>query len=67
MHYYVNRAPQPNGDHEVHTIECASLPNEINRLYLGEFGNCDGAVEAARRHVPQVTGCAHCSEPCHTS
>lgn len=66
-HYYVNRQAQANGDHEVHTASCAVLPNEQNRLYLGDFSTCRDAVAAAKRQYPQSNGCFYCSLACHTS
>lgn len=65
--YYVNRNEQANGDHEVHKEGCSWIPEERNRIYLGEFNSCHGAVIAARQHYSQVNGCYYCSNPCHTS
>jgi hypothetical protein len=66
--YYVNSNAQPNGDHEVHQLECSFLPDTANRRYLGEFSNCASAVAEARRsHYRQSNGCFYCSRECHTS
>lgn len=65
-HYYVNRNAQDNGDHEVHVRGCAFMPDEHNRIYLGDFGNCHTAVQEARRHYDQVNGCYYCAHDCHT-
>jgi hypothetical protein len=67
MKYYVNKNAQDNGDHEVHTKDCSWLPNENNRLYLGDFSSCSAAVNAAKKYYTQVNGCYHCSLLCHTS
>lgn len=64
--YYVNRSPQPNGDHEVHVQSCSWLPLDVNRHYLGEFTNCYGAVQEARKYYSQVNGCYYCARPCNT-
>lgn len=65
--YYVNRNAQPNGDHEVHRADyCPTPADPENRLHLGIFPSCRGAVEAAKRHYPQSNGCANCSPECHT-
>lgn len=64
--YYVNKNAQSNGDHEVHKEGCSYLPNSVNRIYLGEFSNCQSAVIAAKKHYAQVNGCYYCSRPCHT-
>ncbi len=66
MRYYVNQHAQANGDHEVHESTCSWLPQESNRLFLGNFDTCPPAVTAARRIYAQSNGCAHCSPACHT-
>ena len=65
--YYVNKNAQNNGDHEVHKQGCSFLPEEANRLYLGEFSNCFDAVREARKHYSKVNGCYYCSNNCHKS
>lgn len=66
--YYVNKNAQENGDHEVHQTEvCPTPADEENRLYLGDFPSCHGAVEEAKKHYAQSDGCANCSPDCHTS
>lgn len=65
-YYYVNKNAQANGDHEVHRDPCAYMPDVPNRLYLGDFTNCQDAVrEAAKKYSP-VNGCYYCSLACHT-
>ncbi len=64
--YYVNKNAQDNGDHEVHTSDCTFLPNQENRLYLGDFSNCYEAVREAKKHYYQSNGCKFCSPACHT-
>lgn len=64
--YFVNRNAQPNGDHEVHVSGCTWMPIESNRLYLGEFSNCFGAVIEARKCYTQSNGCAYCCSACNT-
>lgn len=65
--YYVNKNAQANGDHEVHKSGCPWLPNVENRIYLGNFDNCEDAVEKAKDEYDQVNGCYFCSNDCHTS
>lgn len=65
--YYVNKNAQDNGDHEVHKINCEWLPDTSNRLYLGQFSNCQDAVKEAKKHYPKSNGCFYCSRDCHTS
>ena len=64
--YYVNKNAQSNGDHEVHRQDCSFLPDEENRIYLGDFTNCRDAVRKAREYYRQVDGCYYCSPACHT-
>lgn len=65
--YYVNKNAQANGDHEVHTLACDRLPDEKNRIYLGDFRECHEAVKEAKKYFYQVNGCYWCSRACHTS
>lgn len=66
MRYYVNQNAQTTGEHEVHTATCSWLPNENNRIYLGDFPSCRPAVEKAKEFFDNVDGCKHCSVECHT-
>lgn len=65
--YYVNKHAQANGDHEVHKRGCTFIPNPENRIYLGDFVTCRGAVQEAKKHYVQTNGCFYCSRDCHTS
>lgn len=64
--YYVNMNAQANGDHEVHVSSCSFLPEEKNRIYLGDFDTCSPAVREAKKHYRQSNGCYYCSNACHT-
>ena len=66
-YYYVNKNAQSNGDHEVHKSGCSYMPDQENRLYLGDFTNCDDAVKEAKKHYLKSNGCYYCSGECHTS
>lgn len=63
--YYVNNNVQSNGDHEVHLTGCSRFPTQ-DYTYLGDFSNCDDAVNAAKNYHDQVNGCYWCSRSCHT-
>lgn len=63
--YYVNKDAQSNGDHEVHVEGCWYMPN--NKIYLGNYTNCQDAVAEAKKHYPQSNGCKYCCTACHTS
>lgn len=68
MHrYYVNKNTQVNGDHEVHKAGCTFMPLDHNRLYLGTFVSCRGAVQEAKKQYLKSNGCFYCSNGCHTS
>jgi len=65
--FFVNKNAQANGDHEVHKDGCSFMPLATNRIYLGEFYSCSGAVTAAKKDYLKVNGCYYCSNACHTS
>ncbi len=65
-YYYVNKNAQPNGDHEVHTTGCSLMPDQENRISLGDFVSCTTAVRAAKNYYTQVNGCYYCASACHT-
>jgi hypothetical protein len=60
QHYYVNKQPLPNGDHEVHVPRCTYLPEGDEGIHLGTFNQCSEAIEAAKAHFDKVTGCKVC-------
>jgi len=64
--YYVDKNAQPTGEHEVHKEGCRCMPLPENRIYLGEFYYCKGAVEEAKKHYFKVDGCYSCCNECHT-
>jgi len=65
--YYVNSNAQANGDHEVHKSGCSYMPSAENRVYLGDFATCHGAVRKAKQLYPRSNGCYYCCPECHTS
>jgi hypothetical protein len=48
-------------------LRFTDLPLEHDRLYLGDFVNCHGAVTEAKKTYPQSNGCKFCYEACHPS
>jgi|GEM_PF-571814 len=70
--YVINKNPQPTpaGEHEVHKNDgsCNHMPDPANRIALGDFSGCAGAVAEAKRRYPgkQVDGCYYCANACHT-
>lgn len=65
--FYVNKNPQPNGDHEVHVYGCYWLTRAKNQHELGYFEDCIVAVEAAKTLYRQSNGCETCCPACHTA
>jgi hypothetical protein len=64
--YCMNKNAQYDGDHEVHREDCSWLPYPENRLWLGDFPSCHGAVAKAKQYDSMADGCKHCSLACHT-
>ncbi|OEJ67547.1 hypothetical protein BEN30_08925 [Magnetovibrio blakemorei] len=64
--YIVNRNAQDNGQHEVHTETCTTLPDLDNRIPLGSHTSCHGAVAKAKTIFPTADGCANCCPDCNT-
>jgi len=65
--YYVNKNSQSNGDHEVHKSGCKHMPEEQNKILLGDFYTCFDAVRVAKTIYPTTDGCFYCCNECHTS
>ena len=60
--YYVNKNAHSTGEHEVHIFTCPHMPELENRIYLGVFKNCRGAIKEAKEHFLNVDGCYFCSK-----
>ena len=60
--YYVEIISE-DGDtnHEIHKEYCVLMPEKDNRLYLGNFTNCEDALrEAEKLYQDHVTACSRC-------
>ena len=64
--YWVDDAPQLNGNHEVHVESCVYLPNYDRRTSLGAHADCWEALAKAKAYFDRVNGCKRCSTGCHT-
>jgi hypothetical protein len=64
--YYVNKNPQANGDHEVHTTGCPHPPDPRNRVPLGNHPSCRSAMVDARAKYDKADGCKWCCPKCNT-
>lgn len=65
--YYLNKKTQDDVIQEIHQLKCKKLPIEEDRIYLGEFMSCMGAIREAKRYYRRVNACYHCSQECYTS
>jgi hypothetical protein len=64
--YWVNNRTDtnPNNNHEVHKEGCKHLPLN-DGTDLGEFEDCESAIEKAEENYDNVDGCADCIPDCH--
>ena len=60
MEYYVNMNEDRWGKHEVHSEECYLCPQGNKSIYLGDFHDCNEAIEEARQYYENSVGCHHC-------
>lgn len=58
--FYLSSKPNQVGQFEVHEKECQSIPNAVDRDYLGPFNN---GREALRRAL-QIQQSAVCCQEC---
>ena len=70
MHRYCvdTKALPYSGDHVVHDLDkpCDHLATTADRLFLGRFPDCHGAVaEAKKIGYRQVIDCFYCCPTCH--
>ena len=68
--FILNNHSQPNGDFEVHRLNtCDHLPLGQDWLFLGNFSNCQDALNSARVQYPHIAeridGCYYCCNNCH--
>jgi hypothetical protein len=63
-HYFVNNAALPNGDHEVHSLGCSSMPSD--KAYLGNFESSADAMIEARKDFWQPSVCERCGHGRHS-
>ncbi len=68
--YYLNKNQQPNGDYEVHQINCAQGAEPKNQLSLGYCLNGVEAVNKAKKQYPSISqhinGCYYCCPESNT-
>lgn len=68
LYYICDKKPNIEGNHEVHTLYCPSLPPENRRKNIGQFDNCKEAIRSLYnlngRKGFNFTGCRLCCRPC---
>lgn len=63
--YFVTTDAVQNGQHFVHSGNCQVLPQD-GVVSLGEHGDCEPALAAARDKYAPVNACALCCSSCYT-
>ena len=51
--YYFNNIVDVNGRNEIHAEDSPYLPPSLNRTYIGDFSNCDDALQRAKSQYPE--------------
>ena len=63
--YCASKVPDAHGDHLVHFSHCYYIPEDKLCHALGQFADCQQALEAARKVFAKVNGCRQCVRECH--
>jgi hypothetical protein len=63
--YYINKKPQNDGFHDIHTSDCSYLPSAEYKEYLGVFDHWKHALKRAKKMYSNANGCPHCLKECH--
>lgn len=58
--FYLSSKPNKNGHFEIHEKECQSIPDSIDRDYLGPFNNGREALRKALIMKPTAVCCENC-------
>lgn len=58
--FYLSSEPNIKGQFEIHEKECDSIPDSINRDYLGPFNNGREALRKAILMKPTAICCENC-------
>lgn len=67
--YYLNIKAKANGSHEIHQVNCHYFPSTEDRILLGKFDSCNGAMAMAKQkyYPSKINGCFYCVNECHTA
>jgi hypothetical protein len=61
MKYFLNKRSLPECGYLVHEENCPFLPEENDRLYLGNYNSGHDAISAARKIIPKANLCYYCN------
>jgi hypothetical protein len=64
---YVRIRQELNGFHLVHKCCCPSLPDEGNRILLGNKSDGHHAMAEAKKYYSNVNGCLFCNKESYDS
>lgn len=63
-YYYLNKKPHPDGNYEIHKLNCAHGAKPENRLDLDWHLSSYAALDAAKQMFPDkaahIRGCFYC-------
>ena len=67
INYYLSKVIRKHDEKfPIHRESCKLIPGPNDRIYLGNFHNCQEALDYATRHYNmQIDGCLECSVECH--
>lgn len=58
--FYLSSKPNQEGNFEIHERECDSIPESLDRDYLGPFNNGPEAMRKAQSLNPLASLCPTC-------
>jgi hypothetical protein len=64
--YFVATRPQTNRYHAIHREGCPFLPENENRIYLGNLSSVHEAIGAGLKHFRSSTCCLFCLKEHYT-
>ncbi len=60
--FFIRVKSQFNGTYPVHSEDCPFLPDDQNRIYLGEFSTYAEALFSTRFYFPEASKCNFCAK-----
>jgi hypothetical protein len=65
--YYIRLSEDLNGCHPVHKCGCPFIPDEGNRIPLGNKSDWRHAMAEAKKYYSNVNGCYFCNKESYDS